>query len=105
MVKFENLDGFVDAEQLKSLLTSEERQAVSSETQDWLAKEERPVSPLVRIAVLAGVVFEEQQRAIAWLTTPQVGLVNRVPLQLLQTEAGAQEVHDLLGRIELGVFS
>lgn len=66
---------------------------------------DEPVPQLVRIAVLAGVVFEDQQRAIAWLTTPQGGLGNRVPFELIQTEPGAQEVYDLLGRIEHGVFS
>lgn len=60
---------------------------------------------LIRVAVLAGVVFEDQQRAFAWLSNPQIGLGNRIPLELLDTEVGAQVVHDLLGRIERGVFS
>lgn len=40
-----------------------------------------------------------------WLHTRQIGLANRVPLDLITTEAGAREVEDLLGRIEYGVLS
>lgn len=60
---------------------------------------------LARIAALAEEVFEDAQRMRDWLHEPQRGLGNRVPLDLLQTEAGAREVEDLLGRIEYGVLS
>ena len=63
---------------------------------------------LYRLAVilsLAAEVLEEEELAREWLRTPQVGLNNRIPLDLLNTEAGAREVEDLLGRIENGVLS
>lgn len=60
---------------------------------------------LARIVALAEEVFENPDRARRWLREPQRGLGNRVPLELLGTEAGAREVEDLLGRIEYGVFS
>lgn len=60
---------------------------------------------LARIVAIAEEVFENNDRARHWLREPQRGLGSRVPLELLQTEAGAREVEDLLGRIEHGVFS
>jgi putative toxin-antitoxin system antitoxin component (TIGR02293 family) len=60
---------------------------------------------LARLAAFAEEVFEDPERARRWLREPQRGLGNRVPLDLLRTEAGAREVEDLLGRIEYGVYS
>ncbi|MEN8260787.1 MAG: antitoxin Xre/MbcA/ParS toxin-binding domain-containing protein [Pseudomonadota bacterium] len=60
---------------------------------------------LARIVAFAEEVFEDRERAHRWLREPQRGLGNRVPLDLLQSEVGAREVEDLLGRIEFGVFS
>lgn len=60
---------------------------------------------LARIYSLALDVLEGKKAASEWLRQPQVGLGNRVPLDLLTTEAGAREVEDLLGRIEYGVIS
>lgn len=63
---------------------------------------------LYRMAVLyslAEEVLEDEEMAREWLRTPQVGLNNRIPLDLMNTEAGAREVEDLLGRIEHGVHS
>ena len=50
-------------------------------------------------------VLEESQEAKIWLKTPQYGLGNEIPLELLKTEAGTREVESLLGRIEHGVYS
>jgi putative toxin-antitoxin system antitoxin component (TIGR02293 family) len=60
---------------------------------------------LVHIYSLARRVFEGDPAAREWLHHPQVGLNVRSPLDLLQTEAGAREVEDLLGRIEYGIMS
>ena len=60
---------------------------------------------LARILALAQDVFEEAGAAREWLKLPQTGLANRVPLELMTTEAGAREVEDLLGRIEYGVLA
>jgi putative toxin-antitoxin system antitoxin component (TIGR02293 family) len=45
---------------------------------------------------------EETRR---WLSTPIPSLNNHRPLDLLETEPGAREVEDLLGRIAHGVIS
>ena len=60
---------------------------------------------LARIVAFAEEVLEHPERAHRWLQEPQRGLGNRRPLDLLQNDAGAREVEDLLGRIEYGVLS
>ncbi|HKL77660.1 MAG TPA: antitoxin Xre/MbcA/ParS toxin-binding domain-containing protein [Gammaproteobacteria bacterium] len=51
----------------------------------------------------AEAVFGSREAAREWLTTPQRGLGNAVPLSLLATHAGLNQVQDLLGRIEYGL--
>jgi putative toxin-antitoxin system antitoxin component (TIGR02293 family) len=63
---------------------------------------------VVRVARLIGralVVLESLEDARRWLSSPQVGLGGAVPLEYAETEVGAREVEDLLGRIEYGVYS
>jgi putative toxin-antitoxin system antitoxin component (TIGR02293 family) len=63
---------------------------------------------VVRFARLMGKaveVMESAENARRWLTSSQVGLGGAVPLEYAETEVGAREVEDLLGRIEYGVYS
>lgn len=60
---------------------------------------------LARTFTLAMDVLEDPDRARTWLHSPQVGLNNRIPLDVLATEAGAREVEHLLRRIDLGVLA
>jgi len=63
---------------------------------------------VVRFARLMGKaveVMESEESAREWLTAPQFGLGGAVPLVYAETEVGAREVEDLLGRIEHGVYS
>ncbi len=63
---------------------------------------------VVRFAKLLGravAVMESVERARQWLTAPQFGLGGAVPIEYAETEVGAREVEDLLGRIEHGVYS
>jgi putative toxin-antitoxin system antitoxin component (TIGR02293 family) len=63
---------------------------------------------VVRFARLMGKaveVLESDDNARQWLTSPQFGLGGAVPLDYADTEVGAREVEDLLGRIEYGVYS
>ncbi len=63
---------------------------------------------VVRFARLMGKaveVMESPENARAWLTSAQRGLGGAVPLEYAETEVGAREVEDLLGRIEYGVYS
>ncbi len=63
---------------------------------------------LLRIARLfdrASDVFEEKKIAKQWFKSPNKGLGGKTPLEYADTEPGAQEIYDLLGRLEHGVFS
>ena len=58
-----------------------------------------------RLLKKAEDVFGGGDSAREWLTSPQAGLGNAVPLDFAKTEIGAREVENLLGRIEYGVYS
>ena len=63
---------------------------------------------VIRFARLMGRaigVMESPENARKWLAAPQRGLGGAVPLEYAETEVGAREVEDLLGRIEYGVYS
>jgi putative toxin-antitoxin system antitoxin component (TIGR02293 family) len=51
-------------------------------------------------------LFERNaETARQWLTIPKKALGKQTPLAYSQTELGAHEVENLLGRLEHGVFS
>lgn len=63
---------------------------------------------VMRFARLLGKalgVLESMENGRLWLNSPQVGLGGAVPLEYAESEMGAREVEDLLGRIEYGVYS
>jgi putative toxin-antitoxin system antitoxin component (TIGR02293 family) len=63
---------------------------------------------LVRFARLYARTLEvlgDEQSARAWLKTPARALGFTTPLTFAETETGAREVENLLGRLEYGVFS
>jgi putative toxin-antitoxin system antitoxin component (TIGR02293 family) len=63
---------------------------------------------VLRIASLfdrALQVLHSQSRVQLWFKSPQKGLGGKTPLEYADTEPGAREVEDLLGRLEYGVFS
>ena len=47
----------------------------------------------------------DEEAALRWLNSPRPVLENRTPLEYARTEAGAEEVRHLIGRIEEGVWS
>jgi|GEM_PF-288586 len=58
-----------------------------------------------RIVEMATEVFEDKHSAQSWLKRPQVGLGDRIPLDMMKSEVGAREVENLLMRIEHGVLA
>ena len=62
---------------------------------------------LVRIGRLwekaLDVFDQDRKRARGWFKTPAFSLGNKTPLEFADTEPGAQEVYNLLGRIEHGL--
>ncbi len=63
---------------------------------------------IVRFARLFGLameVFESEQAAREWLKASNPGTAGESPLSYADTEFGAREVENLLGRLAHGVFS
>jgi putative toxin-antitoxin system antitoxin component (TIGR02293 family) len=60
---------------------------------------------VARVATSAEDVLGAQAKAGRWLQTPNRALAGAVPLDLLDTDLGAEEVMTILGHIERGVYS
>lgn len=58
---------------------------------------------LFRLAV--GLYDGDESAARTWLTTPARALDGQTPLDYAETEAGAREVENLIGRLEHGVYT
>ena len=69
------------------------------------AAESDRVVRFARLLGRAAAVMETLDDGRRWLTSPQVGLGGAIPLEYAETEVGAREVENLLGRIEYGVYS
>ncbi|MDQ3459226.1 MAG: MbcA/ParS/Xre antitoxin family protein [Deinococcota bacterium] len=50
-------------------------------------------------------MFDALESAADWLRSENLSLGGRTPLEYADTEIGAREVENLLGRIEYGVYS
>lgn len=97
--------------------TSEARIATllgtSERTLSRRKKEDKPLNPiesdrlyrLARIGARALEVFENVGTARNWLKRPNRALGGTVPFELLDTDAGTEQVDELLTRIEYGVYS
>ncbi|EEP91929.1 DUF2384 domain-containing protein [Yersinia kristensenii] len=69
-------------------------------------EESERIARFVRVMDAAVDLFGgDKGKAITWMSTPIKGLGHRSPDSLLETETGALEVCDLIGRLEHGVFS
>jgi putative toxin-antitoxin system antitoxin component (TIGR02293 family) len=60
---------------------------------------------LARIAGQAVAVLGTEEKAAIWLRRANRALNGEVPLGLLDTDLGARQIEDVLGRIEHGVVS
>jgi putative toxin-antitoxin system antitoxin component (TIGR02293 family) len=54
---------------------------------------------------LAVYFLEDQERALRWFKRPNRALGGAVPLQLIDTELGARQVEEVLGRVGYGGIS
>ncbi len=59
---------------------------------------------VARVLAHAEDVFNSPDKARDWLASENRALAGQRPLQLLDTDAGTQEVENVLGRIEHGIF-
>jgi len=60
---------------------------------------------LARVYASAVEMIGDEQKAVEWLRTPNRALGGERPLDQLDTDVGAREVEDILGRIAYGVYS
>lgn len=98
--------GITDA-QVATLLGASER------TLSRRRKEDKPLDAtesdrlyrLARIGVRTLEVFENDETSRKWLKRPNRALGGAVPLEMLDTDAGTEQVDELLTRIEYGVYS
>lgn len=63
---------------------------------------------LLRVSALFQQTLEvigERKEAQRWFTEPKKALGGKTPFELSETDVGAREVEDLLGRIEYGVYA
>jgi putative toxin-antitoxin system antitoxin component (TIGR02293 family) len=59
---------------------------------------------MANLFAIAASALCGEESARTWMRSPQPGLGNHVPVDLIGTEASAREVEDLLLRIEHGVL-
>ncbi len=108
MSAFENLRSAMDipAKTLASVANIASRTLSRRKKEGRLQTDES--ERLFRIAALydrAVEVLGNSERARAWFKGPKKALGGKTPLQYADTEPGAREVENLLGRLEYGVFS
>ena len=58
-----------------------------------------------RVYAMAAEVLEDANAAIRWLKSPQRAIGGRIPIEFIETDAGARAVEALLGRMEHGVYT
>jgi len=67
--------------------------------------ESERVLRIARLFDMAKELLGDEDLARQWLKSPKRALDDKTPLEFAETEPGAQEVADLLGRLKHGVFS
>src|SRR5258708_5247627 len=62
------------------------------------------IARFLRVTEAAKKAFGAEDFARKWLNLPNPALGGRIPLQLAETDAGARDVEDVLGRFAHGVY-
>ncbi len=63
------------------------------------------IARMARVYANAVEMIGDEEKAIAWLNTPNRALGGEKPLDQLDTDMGTRTVEDILGRIAYGVYS
>ena len=69
------------------------------------ADESDRVVRVARVMANAIQVLGSREKAAQWLRSPNRALDATAPISLLDTDIGAQQVGEILGRIEYGIYS
>ena len=67
--------------------------------------ESERVFRLVRVVARAEQVLGDRPTALDWLSSPNRALGGEKPIRLLDTDLGGEQVMQVLGRIEFGVYT
>ncbi|HEY3742215.1 MAG TPA: MbcA/ParS/Xre antitoxin family protein [Bryobacteraceae bacterium] len=59
---------------------------------------------IVTVVARAIEVFGTRDKAIDWLRTPLPALSHRTPISIMNTTTGVEQIQDVLGRIEHGIW-
>jgi putative toxin-antitoxin system antitoxin component (TIGR02293 family) len=62
------------------------------------------IARFLRVTDAANKAFGAKDFARKWLNLPNPALNGRIPIELAETDAGAREVEDVLGRFAHGVY-
>ena len=81
-----------------------ESRAAKALVQEW-AKRHAPTDQIEEISTLASVVIGDPQRALRWLSEPNLAIDNRAPIDLIGEKDGCERVKNLLLRAEFGVLA
>ena len=71
----------------------------------FAAEESDRLYRVARVLAHAISVLGDGDRAAAWMLRRNRALGGQAPLAMLDTDAGVQEIHDALGRLEYGIFA
>ncbi len=92
--------------ELATALGIPERTLARRKKEGTLSSEETAkIVRLARVIRRAEEVFEDLEISLDWLKSPNASLSGATPFSLLDTDIGAENVMDTLGRIEHGVFA
>jgi len=80
----------------RNLLRRREQSRLSADESDRLYR-------LARVLAHANRVFGDLEESAEWIQAPNPSLGKQQPLALLDTDIGAEQVDDVLGRIEHGI--
>jgi putative toxin-antitoxin system antitoxin component (TIGR02293 family) len=104
--KFLDIIGLSQQDLAKYLAIPERTFARRRETGTFDRRESEQLLRLAEISQAALELFDGDTEATrTWLTSPVRGLGNARPIDFAQSEFGAREVRDLIGRLADGVFS
>jgi putative toxin-antitoxin system antitoxin component (TIGR02293 family) len=104
--KFLDITGLSQQDLAKYLAIPDRTFARRRETGTFDSRESEQVLRLAEISQAALDLFDGDTAATrTWLTSPVRGLGNARPIDFAQSEFGAREVRDLIGRLVDGVFS
>jgi putative toxin-antitoxin system antitoxin component (TIGR02293 family) len=76
-----------------------------SHSQSLSPEESEHALRIARILAFAEETFANPEKAVSWLRKPNRSLMNKKPLDLLDTEEGARIIETTLGQISHGLFN